>query len=313
MKKIKVPNFFIVGAPKCGTTSLYNYLKQHPQIFMCPIKEPFYFSKDFDDSMFVQKYSNNMADDLIKILNGKKKEAHSGNVKNWDIYLRLFEGVTDEKAIGEASSGYLYSKVAAFNIKEKIPDAKIIMVLRDPVKRAFSHYLMNSRIGFIENSSFINAVEEDYNSKKKGWGVSSLHIELGLYYEQVKRYLDIFSEKDVKIIVHERLQKGTDSITKEIFDFLGIDRYKVDVSQNFNAAQIPVKSLKLLLSNTRLRNSFRKIIPNRIKVKAKRIAFTSEGLPELKDVDRAKLLPYFSEDIKKLSVLIKTDLSNWLI
>jgi len=314
MKEWIKPNFFIVGAMKGGTTSIYRYLHMHPQIFMCPIKEPHYFCKDFDAIKFYDEYSKSAKDHLKKILSGKKETSWGAIVQDWDDYLQLFEKADGAKAIGEASVGYLYSKVAASKIKEKIPDAKIIMILRDPVKRAFSHYLMGLRVGYAANKSFIEAVENDFYLMEKGWGVSRLYVECGLYYEQVARYLDVFPGRDVKIILHDRLTQDTGAVINELFEFLAVDTdFKVDLTKRLNTAKIPLKSLTSILSNPKTRNFCSRMTPSFMKDGVKKIVFTSKDLPKLRDDDRVKLLPYFREDIKKLAKLLKVDLSKWLL
>ncbi|WP_353686678.1 sulfotransferase [Thermodesulfovibrio sp. 3462-1] len=206
MKTNKIPNFFIVGAQKAGTTSLYEYLKEHPEIYMSPVKEPHYFAKDLD--------YENMRRDMKRT---------TIFIRTLEEYLELFNGVKNEKAIGEASPSYLYSKVAAYEIKKFNPDAKVIMILRDPVERAYSHYLMNLRDGLTSEKDFIKEVLSDLKKPKKGWGISHLYIELGLYYEQVKRYLDTFPKDNVKILLYEDFKLNTYEVIKDIFSFLGVE------------------------------------------------------------------------------------------
>src|ERR1700744_4238921 len=134
---MKAPNFFIVGAPKAGTTSLYNYLGQHPQIYMSPIKEPNYFAGEMRLDNFVEEARRRIADemhDLQEYLRGDMRQNRFGGwVSAWEDYLKLFRNVTDEIAIGEATPCYLWSETAARNIAARIPDAKIIINLRNPV------------------------------------------------------------------------------------------------------------------------------------------------------------------------------------
>ena len=125
------PNFFIVGAPRSGTTSLYEYLKEVPEVFMSPVKEPNFFNLSVENDLF-----------LSKPIREKKK------------YLDLFKNVKDEKAIGEASPTYLWDPKTPKLIHEIIPDAKIIISLRDPVERTFSHYLMYFRNGIMKDSFY---------------------------------------------------------------------------------------------------------------------------------------------------------------
>ena len=144
MHFIRKPNFFIVGAAKAGTTALYYYLKRHPDVFMCPIKEPHYFSSDIRYENFSTFHKRVHSKLKIRdyLQNSQLYEVHIDWVTGWMDYLALFRESNGEKAIGEASTGYLYSESAAANIAEKCPKAKIIIVLRDPIERAFSHYKM---------------------------------------------------------------------------------------------------------------------------------------------------------------------------
>src|SRR5262245_44057756 len=128
----KLPNFFIVGAPKAGTTSLYEYLRRHPQVYMSPVKEPNYFS-----------YADTVAQNLYH----KEK-----GIEQWDEYVKLFEASNGAHAIGEASVSYLFYPEVPRRLNEKFPDARIIIVLRNPVDRAYSHYYMEHKLGYVRES-----------------------------------------------------------------------------------------------------------------------------------------------------------------
>jgi len=176
------PNFFIVGAIKAGTSSLYAYLKEIPGIYMSPVKEPNYFS--------VSTISDN----------------HRVNpIRQEQQYFKLFSKVKDEKIIGEASPNYLIDPQAPDLIHKVSPNAKILISLRDPIERLFSYYLMIVRLGDT-HKSFQDEVHEvlklDHPEK------SYLGLRGGLYYEAVKRYYSTFGEKQVKIIIFEEFIKN---------------------------------------------------------------------------------------------------------
>ena len=158
------PNFFIVGAPRSGTTFLHNYLKQIPKVYMCPVKEPNFFAVSINPKL-----------KLTKPIRDKKK------------YLNLFKNVKNEIAIGDASPTYLWDPKAAKLIHEQIPHAKIIMILRDPISRAFSHYLMGLGIGN-ETLPFREAME---NALKSDNDYSNRIVMAGFYSEQVKKIYEI--------------------------------------------------------------------------------------------------------------------------
>ena len=134
----RLPNFFLVGAPKAGTTSLYSYLDQHPEIFMSAIKEPHFFADEIRKEHCDPELRRRMATDngsLRDFLSGPMREKRFGGiVSDWEDYLRLFANATDESALGEASVCYLWSRTAPGRIAEKIPNAKILVMLRDPAE-----------------------------------------------------------------------------------------------------------------------------------------------------------------------------------
>lgn len=198
------PNFFIVGAANSGTTSLYGYLKQHPDVFMPALKEPHYFAQ---------------------VSPAHEKRYLRTIIRDEAAYLRLFRKAEGYQAIGEASPSYLWEANAPYRIRRAIPHAKIIILLRDPVERAFSHYLMDVREG-LQDLPFLEALQEDWNQSKKGWSVSQLYVELGLYAEQVRRYLEVFGPERVLVLMFEEFTKSAlngKSVVSAVLRFLGLN------------------------------------------------------------------------------------------
>jgi len=176
------PNFFIVGVPRAGTHSLYAYLKQHSKVFMSPRKEPNYFCREIIPD-----------DDPLK-----------EPVRRESDYLALFKDVKNEVAIGEASAFYLRDSLAPELIHEKVPNAKIIIILRDPAERAYSHYLTlvkknKTRLTFYQMIK--NDMKKLEVGKSKAWIL--IH---GFYYDSLKRYFDIFNKKNIHIIISEEFE-----------------------------------------------------------------------------------------------------------
>jgi hypothetical protein len=138
----RLPNFFVVGAPKAGTTSVWRYLDQHPDVFMSPIKEPAFFSPEMvkvSDGTSARQARERR--DIQAFLDGPMTERrHEGFVVEWETYCRLFRDARAERAIGEGTVSYLGSLAAPEAIRQRIPDARIVMILRDPAERLFSHY-----------------------------------------------------------------------------------------------------------------------------------------------------------------------------
>jgi len=311
---IHKPNLFIVGAAKAGTTSLNNYLAQHPDIYMAPIKEPHHFSYDIRLSNFKVSYKQQVDFDIKRYLAQKKlSNRHIAFIENREYYLELFRERKKEKYCGDGSNGYLYSKVAAKEIFKFNPHAKIIILLRNPVDRAFSHWLMDLRNSENDIKNFIKALETDYYQKDKGWGISHLYVELGQYFNQVKRYLDLFPEIQIKIFLYEDFKEDNLRIINEIFDFLelpGIHKIRKVAS---NKASIP-KNIKLIqfLRKMNINNSMYRCLPPSLMRILKNALFDSKKLPVLSKRDREYVFnKYFKADVEQLKNFVNLDLEKW--
>lgn len=310
----KLPNFFVVGAAKSGTTSLYEYMKMHPQIYMAPIKETHHFSTDIDNSKFRPNYARSLNKDLSKFLESDMREGiFHAFVKEWDQYKQLFKHVKDEKAVGEITNSYLYSAEAAKNIFKQFPDAKIIMMLRNPVDRAFSHYLMDLRIGY-ETEDFMTALRKDMARNPKGWGISNLYVEIGMYAEQVKRFMDVFPERQLRIYIFDDFKKDPGAVVKDMFSFLGVDPdVPIDYSQKFNPSFIPKnKIIGKLNTQKKVKDWLKSVLPKSVKSKFKKTFYTDKDLPKISAEERRFLADIFHEDVRQLGRLLNRDLSGWV-
>ena len=190
------PNFMIAGAHKSGTSTLHEWLKYTPGFYMTDDKSPHYFSITL------------IPDDFIW-----------PPVRNEKEYLKLFDGVTDEVAIGESTAHYLQDPIAPKLIHEKIPDCKFIISLRDPVERAYSHYNMY-RTRDIETESFREAIERYPKGTMKP-GLD--YVGGGMYDGQIQRYWETFGKENVCIVIFEEWIKNQRETIKELIQFLGHD------------------------------------------------------------------------------------------
>ena len=200
------PDFFIVGAQNSATTSLYWHLRRDGQVFMPALKEPHHFSQLAPPHRL--RY-------LIT------------QVPSSTAYLGLFAPGRHARVMGEASTSYLWEPGTAKRIYRRNSNARIIAILRDPVERAYSHYLMDCREG-CQNRPFFEAIRADYAAARKGYGVSRLYVELGLYYEQLKRYIELFGPSRVKVLTFDQfggkpVSAGSRGLASEVALFLGID------------------------------------------------------------------------------------------
>lgn len=286
------PNFFIVGAAKAGTTSLYHYLSQHPDVYMSPIKEPHFFSQ-------IKPAWNQKA--LMDVISNEKD------------YLKLFENAKDEELIGEASPSYLWDKNAYLRIKEKIPSAKIIIILRDPIERAFSHYLMDVRQG-IQRKNFYDALKEDFYKKDKGWGVSHLYVELGLYFEQVNKYFNEFGSENIYIITFEKFINDINSSMKEICQFLSIDISFVDNlndSEVLNSFAMPRSFfLQQILNYSGIKKILRPLLSEQTKKKFRKILLKSGEKEKIENNAYDFLYDLYKNDVSRLKRYLN-DSARW--
>lgn len=285
-----LPNFMIVGAPKAGTTSLYHYLSQHPEVFMSSPKEVNFFS--YEELVQQNLYYNDF------------------KVDNLDKYKDLFVQSKGKKAIGEASVSYLFYPKTPQKIKETIPDVKIIILLREPISRAYSHYLMDYKLGYV-NLSF-----EDVIFKKKEDNNTNLfyqqYISLGLYYEQVKRYIDIFGKDKIRIYFQDDFKNDPSSIIADICDFLGVDsNYRPEISKEHNVFFMSRSKIVSKVYKSSFRPLISSVLPQRIKEKIIDILFVKKQRPTMSNETRKYLQGIYRDDVINLERLIEVDLSSW--
>lgn len=292
-----LPNLLIVGAAKSGTTSLHNYLNQHPEVFMPKVKEPKFFS-----SKVVSFPFKGRGDDLVE------REIS----KDLKSYKKLFEKHEDQYIIGDSSADNLYysSKVIPHIKKTLGKETKIIIVLRNPVERAFSAFMHLKRDNreYLEN--FSDALSEEENRIRDNFEFIWHYKRAGLYSNDVKNYLDNF--KNVKVILSEEIHKDIENQMKEICEFLEINsEFQFSTLQQFNSSGKVKNRLiqNIFSSRLPLKRKIGRIFPKSFKNKIKSRNIVKVEIP-LKD--KGFLLTYFKNDIIDLQRLINKNLSNWL-
>lgn len=313
----RLPNFFLVGAPKAGTTSLYHYLAQHPQIYMSPIKEPCHFSTEIRPDNFSEEMrvgAEAAFREQREYLQGPMTEQRFGGLgMEWDDYVKLFRNVKGETAIGEASVTYLWSKTAAANIHATIPEAKILMVLRDPVSRAFSEYLEAITAGRLR-CTFRKYLESCLSCKTGKMSLWWPILECGLYYESVKRYLDRFVRQNIFISFYDDYRAEPEFVLAEIFRFLGVvPSFTPDLSKRHNEPRAPrFISTSRFLKKMGALDGIAPFVPSGLKSVLKKLSVRSRDTFDVTPADREFLLGYYRDDIGKLAQLLNRDLVGWL-
>ena len=282
-------DFFIVGAPKAGTTSLYHYLSEHPETDMSILKEPNYFSEKSikDNDLYYKSYP----------------------IKKLSRYHSLFKNNNLIK--GEASVSYLYYKDVAKSIKAYNSSARIIIMLRDPIERAFSHYLMDFRLGLI-NDTFENIIFQKSNlSNSKTY--FQQYVKLGEYTNQIKRYFNEFPSEQILVVDYDDFKNKTSDIVKKVYKFLKIDiNFSPELNNKHNARFIVNnRLLKFLFSKIIIRKAMNLIFPKFIKSFIKNQFFNNKP-PILLSSSRIYLQQYFKKDIENLSNFLQKDYSKWI-
>lgn len=267
-----LPNFLIIGASRCGTTWMANNIKLHPQIYMPPKKELHFFDADFD--------------------------------KGWDYYAGFFpEGKCSKfKAIGEATPAYLYMPQVPQLIKSRLPDVKMIVSLRNPIDRAYSHYWnlyaaapeghVNKRLTFEEKLDFTPRL-----------------IDEGFYDEKLSNYYKLFPKENIFVVIFEEMMKDQQRHYRKIYDFLGVDStiapLLLDVRINSAASKLGrSKTLDFAYK------AFYKLV--RIPSISRRIDdINAKKLPEMSAETREGLRQKFTPNVANLERMLDKDLSVW--
>jgi len=306
----RAPNFFIAGAAKSGTTSVAHYLEEHPQVYMSPIKEPSYFARDIIASLQPENWARNQRG-LKRYLNGPMRKRRGGCVLDWESYLKLFGNVAGEIAIGEASTIYLISPNAPMDIRAAIPEARIIIMLRSHVERAFSTYVMFCRNGKLR-ASFSDVIRSEGSGKLAQWKRKILEtrkIACG-----VERFLTTFPRDRIRMYFHEDLSSSPLDVMRSIYEFLGVDPgFHPDVTRRHNEERLPRAPLLNRIGRmTGLSDLANRFTPAPARPLLRRALFHAGPNPHISAEDRALLVEHFREDIERLADLVERDLSHWL-
>jgi hypothetical protein len=284
MNAIKLPNFLIIGAMKAGTTALHQCLKQHPQIYMSPVKEVGFFVRD---NQTLEEYSS------------------------------FFRGASNEKAIGEASPAYLVRANAHEKIARYLPEVKLIAILRNPADRAYSYFLMRyrqelSNLSDHEISSyFTQTIEKD-----------RLLIQEGLYYTYLQRYLNLFKREQIKICLYDDFKATPNILFRDIFSFLEVDEnYQLDNLDTYHNKGGIIKNEFLFNSTNNMRKYFntraKRFLPQAVNKKIYDLYNNIKNrnlnkAPKLKSEIRQQLVEIYAKDILNLQNMIERNLEIWL-
>lgn len=286
MGSLVLPNFFVVGAVKSGTTSIYAQLKKHPQVFLPEMKEPHFFSS--------------------RLPPPDNSEEHC--IGNLDAYKRLYQGAARFIAIGDMSPSYLWDDTSPERIHEACPEAKIVISLRDPVARAYAQYWMDVLMGF-RTLSFEEELKRDISNKDKGYWTTRLYVELGLYCDQVRRYFDTFGRHRVLVVLFETLTTAPQEFFTQITNHLGLDPIQwaeEDLGVAHNAFRLPrFPRAYRILSSPLARELRHKLLPVSLRRWLQRNTILYETKkPPMNPETRRFLQDAFEPDVSQLEDLL---------
>lgn len=289
-----LPNFFVVGAQKSGTTSLHHYLAEHPDIFLPDQKETKFFVEDTQYAHGIEYYAE-----------------------------KYFSACKDEKAVGEVDPDYMYFKTGAERIKRHIPNAKLIFIFRNPVYRAFSGYVMAYRRG-LELNSFEEAISIEAERIGRGYeeDFHFSYVHRGFYADQVNRFLKNWDASQMHFVLAEDLINKPAETLRRCLTFLGVapDFVPTLINKKFHEATVPKNlALTVFLRNRNAFPKFRRVARFFVPKLAWRdwlrgrlsIWNVKPSDMELKEETRQYLAEIYRPENEKLSRLIGRDLSHW--
>ncbi len=297
-----MPTFIIIGAAKAGTTALHSYLGQHPMVYFTRLKEPNFFAFEGETVAFCGP--------------GDDYTINSYSVTDLATYQAGFCRASGETARGEASVIYLYNEKAPRRIRHHVPDARLIIILREPIERAYSSFLFAKRDGRELYDDFLRAVAAEESRIREGWQHLFHYTQVGLYHEQLLRYYDLFPADQIKVFLYEDLKTAPLEVIAEIFRFIGVDdSFVPDMSYRPFVSGIPRSRAlqRLLFKPFAAKRVIKHFVPEGARQRLKEaISARNVMRPPMPPEARERLLPIFREDILKLQGLIDRDLGHWL-
>lgn len=293
------PTFIIFGASRSGTTGIYTYLKQHPEIYMSQAKETNFFAYEGETLACA----------------GPGADYINNSVTRLEDYEALFADAGSARARGEASPLYLYVPGTAARIRARLPDVKLIAILRNPIDQAYSHFLYARRQMLEPLENFEAALDAEQSRFDAGWQPMFHYARFPRYSEQLQTFFDAFPREQIQIYLYEDFEESPLKVMKSVFSFIGVDEsFEPDVDYRPNAGGVPRnKAFQDLIMKPTPASKLFSIIPVDIRRRV-RDAISSWNMSKdaCPAAARQRLKAALSDDIKALGPMIGRDLSHWL-
>jgi hypothetical protein len=298
---LTLPNFLVIGAGRSGTTSLHHWLGQHPRVFLPAVKAPSHF------------YCCGREPILDPYL---RSTTRSHFVPDPAAYERLFDGAREETAIGEVSPVYLATTHAAPRIAARLPDVKLIAILRHPVERAWARFVGRVRDGLEPRASFAEVVRAETRAPLPRDDAFGTYVASGFVHHYLATYFQRFPRERIRIHLFEDLRRDAGAVVADVFAFLDVDtgfRPATSMRHNASGGFVRNRLLRALWTRTALtRAALRPYLPEPLRRAAFRAVTTRLDAPRLDPDLAAELASLFRDDTEKLQELIGRDLSAWM-
>jgi hypothetical protein len=309
MTKVDV---FLIGAAKAGTTALSELLAHHEDIAPMAIKEPGHFCKDIHEINFSPSYERMLDwNEDMYFSTSKLLKRHIGFVTSPTNYSRLQDQALSSGSAShvlDASTAYLYSETAAEEVFHYNPAAQIIVILRNPVTRAYSHYNMARKYGK-EKRTFFKAIQDESILDRALWGIDECYLELGDYQQQLQRWTALFPKEQILVLFHEDLLTQPQNTMDLVCEFLEIPIKKLTEVSKANTAEVPRSRLVSALLQGSLSTYIATILPSTLK---KRVKLLILKKPEsIDDASRTFLVHYFASANQALEKALNSSLKHW--
>lgn len=288
------PHFLVIGAYKCGTTALHHYLRAHPGLFVPQRKEPNYFAFAGAEPPF-------------------DHPAAATSIRDRTTYEGLFAPAPSGAISGEVSPAYLAVPAACERIRTAVPDVRLVAVLRDPVERAYSDYLMYRRDGLERAANFREALDQQAR-RDRATDPTSRYIDTGRYAAQLAPYLATFPRDRVHVLLHEEVRDHRDQTLRGLFEFLGVDpTVEIRDQAPSNVSGEPGgMGMRVAYGVRRRLRGLRPIVPEGVRRHLDARLERQLVRTPLPDDAAELLIDSYREDVAHLADLIQRDLSGWL-
>ena len=296
-----MPQFLLIGAARAGTTAIYSYLRQCPEIFMPRVKEPNFFA--FEGQTLACR--------------GPGADYINNSITRLADYRDLFATSPPGAVLGEASPLYLFADQAAARIRHHAPDARLVVVLRNPVEQAFSHFMYATKQRIEPLTDFVAALNAEDQRIADGWQPLFGYSRFPRYSEQLARYLALFPREQILIRLYEEFERDPATLMQDILAHIGVrSGFRPDMAVKHNAGGVPKNRIfqDFLMKSNPVTRAIGLVVPQetRLRIRDRLAGFNLKREETIPPEARAILLARLGDQIRALEPMIDRDLSNWL-